>query len=190
MMINSFIKDFNDDIAFKKLVSRKTVKTRYTEKQLKSLSGKVTITNMYDTILHHTAFTMETEDTQKAMLTHWRDSYRNTEILKGMGISSNTLSNHLKRLDIPMKEKGGSRRGSGKSTKLIRKENVSNDTSPSLPPYQEKSDTLTILDGFQLNYNGIYQAEEINKILTKLQLLVDGEENKFRMTISLSEITK
>ena len=51
----------------------------------------------------------------------------------------------------------------------------------------EKMDSLTILDGLDLKYNGVYGSEELSKILTKLQLITEGEKNKFIVSISLQE---
>jgi len=54
-------------------------------------------------------------------------------------------------------------------------------------PEKEKDTNPIIFNGLQLNYNGVYNCEEIEKILTKLQLLVSGEENDFIMSITLQE---
>jgi hypothetical protein len=185
-MKTDLIKDWEEDIQFKKLVSRKSIISRQKEyhwREINKLHGEVKVTNMYDTIIHHSKFTLEPVEVQKGMLSHWREIYKNTDILKEMGISSNTLSNHLERLGIPKKQKTGGRRSKAiKEVSLLSFE-------PSSTPVK-KDDSLTIIDGFRLNYNGVYGSEEINKILTKLQLLVDGEESKYKMSITLEEVTK
>jgi hypothetical protein len=46
---------------------------------------------------------------------------------------------------------------------------------------------MLITKGLHLEYNGDYTADQLTKIFTKLQVLTDGEENKFSLSISLSE---
>jgi hypothetical protein len=46
---------------------------------------------------------------------------------------------------------------------------------------------VLISRGMHFEYNGEYNAESIIKIMTKLQLLVEGEENQFNLAISLTE---
>jgi hypothetical protein len=52
-------------------------------------------------------------------------------------------------------------------------------------PQQPKN--LQPVEGLHLNYNGIYDAEQLSKIFTKLQLLTDEENCKFKLHISLTE---
>lgn len=44
-----------------------------------------------------------------------------------------------------------------------------------------------VAEGLNLNYNGSYDVDQLNKLFTKLQLLLDGEENKFKIQLSISE---
>lgn len=46
---------------------------------------------------------------------------------------------------------------------------------------------MLLTKGLHLEYNGDYTADQLTKIFTKLQVLTDGEENKFSLSISLSE---
>jgi hypothetical protein len=46
---------------------------------------------------------------------------------------------------------------------------------------------LLITKGMHLEYNGDYDAEQLSRIFTKLQLLTEGEENKFNLSISITE---
>lgn len=184
-MKTDLTKDFEEDIHFKKLVSRKSIISRprdYHWRQIQKLHGEVRLSNMYDEIIHISKFTMETDQTQKAMLNHWRDTYSNKQITAGMEISPNTLTKHMERLGIPKKQKTGGRR-----SKPLQNSLLTFDTS-STP--EKKDDSPISIDCFKLIYNGVYTSEEINKIMTKLQLLVDGEEVKFKMSISLEEVTK
>jgi hypothetical protein len=47
-----------------------------------------------------------------------------------------------------------------------------------------------LTQGLHLEYNGEFDAEQLSKIFTKLQLVTDGEENKFYLSISLTEKTQ
>jgi len=38
-----------------------------------------------------------------------------------------------------------------------------------------------------LKYNGVYQSEDLSRILTKLQLLIEGENNSFVVSIKVQE---
>jgi hypothetical protein len=49
---------------------------------------------------------------------------------------------------------------------------------------------MIVTKGLHLEYNGNYDVESLNRLFTKLQLLVDGEPNKFRISLSLSEIVE
>jgi hypothetical protein len=48
--------------------------------------------------------------------------------------------------------------------------------------------TMIITKGLHLEYNGNYDVDSLNRLFTKLQLLIDGEPNKYRISLSLSEI--
>jgi hypothetical protein len=47
---------------------------------------------------------------------------------------------------------------------------------------------MIITKGLHLEYNGNYDVDSLNRLFTKLQLLIDGEPNKYRISLSLSEI--
>lgn len=58
-------------------------------------------------------------------------------------------------------------------------------------PAESKEDTgqtELITQGITFNYDQISDIDTLNRILTKCQLLMDGEPNKFRLQISMSEI--
>lgn len=58
-------------------------------------------------------------------------------------------------------------------------------------PAETKEDTgqtELITQGITFNYDQISDIDTLNRILTKCQLLMDGEPNKFRLQISMSEI--
>jgi transposase len=50
--------------------------------------------------------------------------------------------------------------------------------------------SLLVTNGLHLEYNGSYQVEALSTLFTKLQLLLEGEPNKYRISLSLSEIVE
>lgn len=58
-------------------------------------------------------------------------------------------------------------------------------------PAESKEDTgqtELVTQGITFNYDQISDIDTLNRILTKCQLLMDGEPHKFRLQISMSEI--
>jgi len=172
---------FNNDIQVKKSWGRKHSKTGgivtpfdlMKPHEKRKLIGKVESYNMYENIITKTEFENKTAAEKKTMLTVWRSKYTNAEIMEKLEIGGQgTFAALLKSLGVPNKTRGGNRRGTTNKIK----------TAPAAPiPAAE------ILGGLNLEYNGVYNSEEINKIFTKLQLLTDGENNSFKLTIQLKE---
>lgn len=263
-------------------------------KEKKKLDGEVVTFNM-NQVLHKKEFETKDFETQKMLLTNWRNLYDNQTIMDEMGLSSKSqFHNLIKQLDIPKKSrwdrKGGKpRKAKAIVTAAIHPEEVNEQIVATLikPTLEEKvirtlSEPFTVLatktmkefdisvvilnrdllNGFRkfyafrmgmlydperefkpnavgshklpdelkeiyyslleiaveqhdkikgdylketpiikkeivkqeenilMKFTGIYDAEHINKILTKAQILIDGEENKFRLRISLVECTE
>lgn len=155
-------------------------------KEKKKLNGEVRCYNMYETIIPVEEFKLKDEATQKAMLTRWRELYSNAKIMTEMGVRGNAaFSKLIHGLGIEKKQRGGTVRAS-------RKPKEQTQTQLSLPmvqeaPIQPAQPVRLIVNGLHLEYSGVYDANQLNKIFTKLQLLTDGEENKFTVNISISE---
>ena len=47
-----------------------------------------------------------------------------------------------------------------------------------------------LINGLHLEYNGIYNSDQLSRIFTKLQLLTDGEDSDFYLTLTLTEEQK
>lgn len=141
-------------------------------KERRLLNGECVISNMYTNIISKAEFDQKDKDIQKAMLTKWRTLYSNSKIMKGMGITGQaTLAKYISDLDIPKKYRGG------KKPKRVMSE----------LSIEETREIKLLTGGLNLEYRGEYSAEELAKIFTKLQLLIDGEENKFVLNVSLME---
>lgn len=162
-------------------------------KERKQLNSEVRAFNMYDKILKRDEFYANDKETQKKLLIHWRDNFSNQEITKEMGVGINTLSKLIKELELPPKPRGGARKGTGErkartKAKTPQINNTTLETISENPPVPQVTPIL-ITKGFNLEYNGEFDAEHISKIFTKLQLVIEGEENKFNVSISITEIT-
>lgn len=139
-------------------------------KERKKLNGECVITNMYDEIITRSEFDLKDDETKKRLLIRWRELYSNKEIMKKMGITaSGTFSKYINELKIPKK-----------STKKAKVNYIA-------PSKQVEAVTQLINTGLRLEYNGTYNSEQLNKILTKLQILIENEENNFDVNISLIE---
>lgn len=160
------------------------------EKRQHTKAGKVECYNMYETILPKDEFFLKDLETQKLMMSKWRDMYSNEKVMKGMGITANaTFARIINELNLPKKRRVNTNGRKTKSsvaitTKVGQVKEVKQEVIE-----QEDNVVKLITNGLHLEYNGVYDADSINRILTKLQLLVDGEENKFRINIEFSEVS-
>jgi hypothetical protein len=164
-------------------------------KEKRKLNGEVVVSNMYETILAWTDFELKDEETQRNLLTRWREIYPNTKIMSDLSIgrekSFNTQSfaDLVNGLKCPPKRKAIS---SGTSRRAKTKTPAIQEQAPvlelsSMEETVQQAPVQLITQGLHLDYNGEYSAEQLSKIFTKLQLLTDGEDNKFVVAISISE---
>ena len=184
------------------------VKTEYdfmNREERKQLNGEVITTNLNDIVIKKEQFDLCSKEKQRELLTHWRELYENTYIMEQMGIrGSNTFHKYIKGLDIPKKPRGGSRGNNGGRPRKAATATIKQEKAPQInlkfeePAIQDEvieietiqqpiKSILQTVEGLQLEYNGIYNAEQLSKIFTKLQLMTDGEECKFQLNIKLTE---
>src|SRR5690348_4418559 len=162
--------------------SRKGVRTPsdyMTKKEISKLSSEVSVKNLFDLLLSKKEFETYPEEKQTEILTRWREIYPNTKIMESLEIQSQgTFNTLLERLNVP-KKRSWSRKPKEQQTRKgetkIRKEEISEVVTAAPAESSEKMD-ITILDGLDLKYNGVYNSDQLGKILTKLQLLIDSEE--------------
>lgn len=189
-MINEEIeKIWQEDIKEKKLIGSKSsgsrkMRTAYdfmTKKEKQNLNGKVEVSSMYDSLVTKEIFNTYTEEKQTEVLTHWRGIYPNQKIMDALEIKSPGQFNSLiEKLNIPKKS---NRKRKGKQKEAPAQNHSS---APAASGHREKMDTTSI-DGLVLNYNGIYTPDQLSKIWTKLQLITEGEENSFSVSIIVQE---
>jgi hypothetical protein len=163
-------------------------------KEKNKLNGEVECFNMYETIIPWNEFDLKDKDQQKVLLTRWRELYPNQKIMdelgEGMGRKFNTQSfaDLVNSLGCPPKQKGGSQPRAYKPRKA---KTVAIDPPITKEEAQETikevREVMLLTKGLHLEYNGEYNSEQLTKIFTKLQLITDGEENKFVLSISITE---
>lgn len=170
-------------------------------KEKKKLNGEVKVSFMYETIIPIEEFRLKDEELQKTMLTRWREIYNNQQIKQGLGIANSPYYKLVESLNIPKKARGGNHTKANriaKTKKLV----ANNLAEKSLLDFEEQPleiekniqtqvvKTLLVSKGLHLEYNGKYDVDSLNRLFTKLQLLVDGEECKYNISLSLSEVEK
>lgn len=177
--------------------TRKGMRTPYDSmnaKERKKLNGEVVVTRMYETIIPYEELLLKDSDTQRNMLIRWREIFSNEKIKAEMGIHNKAFYELVEEHNLPKKTRGGARTRVGKKKPL--EANLSEIKSSELSfDIREQAKEKTpepklITRGLHLEYNGDYTAEELSKIFMKLQLITEGEENKFTLAISLSERVK
>jgi hypothetical protein len=172
-------------------------------KEKKKLDGEVEVFNMYETILNWNDFNLKDQETQKNLLTRWRNIYPNNKIMEQLEVgrskkfNAQSFADLVNALGCPPKDRS-SRMANGPRKPRQAKKTVAIETQPTLPqttlelaPEPERptipEHVKLLTKGLYLEFNGSYDAEAISKIFTKLQLLVDGEPNKFKIEISITE---
>lgn len=181
-------------------------------KEKKKLNGEVTVFNMYSTILPFNEFELKDEETQRNLLTKWREIHSNTEICEKMELTHGKFHGILNNLNVPKKSKTGGRTAKKRTVNSIAvqpdldfnlqeqvkniiaglEEKVNEQQMTLLPKIEQNIQSQPIVlnkmtNGLNLSYNGTYDADQLNKILTKLQLLIDGETNKFKIALTIYE---
>lgn len=188
--------------------SRKGMNTPFdymSKAEKKKLNGEVRVGNMYTTILNWTEFEQKDRETQKNLLTKWREIHPNTEIMKALSegrkskLNSQSYADIVNDLGCPKKSRNvnsGPRKAKAKTKAVAVSPEVHSTLEfaldePAKKEIQEEVvKTMLISKGLHLEYNGNYDVDSLNRLFTKLQLLIDGEPNKYRISLSLSEITE
>lgn len=173
-----------------------------TNKEKNELNGEVETFNMYETIIPIEEFKLKDKEMQKTLLTRWREIYSNAKITNEMKITNKIFYDLVADLDIPKKPRiyPENRKGRAKTTKpkQAKKKEIPNKTLLDFMEEEksselqkiEKIETSPVLtsQGITFNWDRIGDVETLNRILTKAQLNMDGENSKFRLTISLTQI--
>lgn len=156
-----------------------------TTKEKKNLNGEVEISNMYETVIPFNEFKLKDIPLQKTLLERWRDLYENKKIMTEMGLTNAQYYKLVNSLEIKKVERVHTKRKARTLKPIVEQPKIQELPEPTLEI--EQVAPVLITKGLHLEYNGTYDPESINRILTKLQLIVDGEPNKFKISISITE---
>jgi hypothetical protein len=179
-------------------------------KEKKKLNGEVKVSYMYETLVPFKEFDLKDRETQKAMLTRWREIYDNASIRMELGISNKAFYDLVADLGIPKKTRVDSedskRKPKQAKVKLPPKKSlmdtmeflgaerevleVKKEVAKEVEKVEKENAPVLVSTGMQLTYNKIYGEEELNNIFTKCQIMVEGENKKFQLTLSLTEIVE
>ncbi len=165
------------------------------EKKKHMKAGEVLTTNMYDNILTIAEFNALETYEKKNRMQYWRSVYSNKEIQQAMGIANSPYYKIIAELDLPK----APRTNKTRTGSTIKKEKKSVAVKPSLleltmdvpvvPEVKEEPKVVqeVIVNGLNVIFNGTYNAEKIEKQLTKFMLLLDGEEEDFYIELKLMQ---
>ena len=207
--MNTYERMFQEEIREKKKIGRgvfsrrgkgvkhtiRGIKTPYdflTTKEKNKLNSEVRKSNMYEEIIKLEDFVKYDERIQRNMFIKWRELYSNQEIMTQMEVrGNNAFQKIIKQLDIPLKQT----RIPKQAKTTVKKNQQSSKGETSIkevtqqpqPVQQVQQLVKIIINGLHLEYNGIFDPNQLSKIFTKLQLLTDGEESDYYLTLTLTE---
>jgi hypothetical protein len=206
--VNTYERMFYEEVREKKTVGRgvfsrrgkgvkhtiRGIKTPYdylSAKQKRELNSDVRSFNMYEKIIKVEEFSELDRETQRNMFIKWRDLYSNAEIMNTMGVrGNNAFQKIIKELDIPLKQTRKPVHKKAKTTVSKIQQSPIGETlikEVTQQPQQVQQPVKIIINGLHLEYNGIFDPNQLSKIFTKLQLLTDGEESDYYLTLTLTE---
>ena len=153
------------------------------EKMRYRRNGKVMTTNMYEEIMTVEAFEdLETYE-QKNRLQYWRNTYTNKEITEKMGISNKRFYDFVKDLDLPKAPRIDREKPRKAAAKKIHSDQAEKITPPApvaaIAVEEKPIAQEVIIDGLHLVFNGSYKAEIIQKMFSKIDMLLEDEEDEF-----------
>lgn len=204
---------FNDEVRTKKKIGRGSfnkrgkgvkhgvsgaLKTPYyymSTKERKKLNGEVEVFYMESTILPIEEFEQKDIEKQKELLNHWRKVFQTKDIKQKMGVSHMRFYNLMDKLGVPRSSRGGAH--NVKKNKKEKEESIAVSAEkmdkpviravPDEKPVQQEPIQQILTKGLHLEFNGTYDTDTLNKLFTKLQLLIDGEDNEYQIYLTLSE---
>ena len=155
---------------------------------------------MYDEIISIEEFEKLEEYEQRYMLSYWRNTYSNKTITDGMGIWNARYYKIVADLGLPKARRVNSpisapRKGTTKTaskepaiqsaiqSSLIKFE----ETTPPAPVAAQPVVQEIIIDGLHLSFIGTYDADKIQKQLSKFDLLLEGEEDDFYIEMKITQ---
>jgi hypothetical protein len=155
-------------------------------------AGKVVTTNIFDTIIAIDEFeALETYE-QRNRLQYWRNEKTNKEILAGLGISSKKYYEIVSSLDLPKAPRGKSKPRKAtakKEPKFVAIEDEKIDV-PAVQETPKPQVQEIMVEGLNLVFQGTYNAEVIQKQLTKFSLILEDEPDEYYFEFRLMQKQK
>ncbi|PGM50842.1 hypothetical protein [Bacillus thuringiensis] len=174
------------------------------EKRQYRKSSKVVVSNMYETMMSYDEFLKLPKQDQYNALKAYRENFRLADIYKEWRIGSNTFYKLVADLDLPpMQRGGGARKGAGrpKGTTIkavgdekampVQTETVDIEAivKEHVEKYLPKKEEKNPLSGFAFaaHIDGEFHADELMNRLMKIASFVEGEDKKYKVTLTITE---
>jgi hypothetical protein len=172
------------------------------EKRKYKGNSKVSISNLYEEIIPIEEFEKLEEYEQRNMLAYWRNTYNNKTITDGMGIWNARYYKLVADLGLPKARRVNSpssapRKGTAKTASkepaiqsAIQSSLMQLEAAPPAPPAPIAAPPAVqeiITDGLHLSFIGTYDAEKIQKQLSKFDLLLEGEDDDFYIEMKIMQ---
>lgn len=165
-------------------------------------NSRVSISNLYEEIITIEEFEKLETHEQRNRLAYWRNQYSNKEITEGMGIWNNKYYRIVADLGLPRGKrvdgaprKATAKKATQKATKepaiqsAIQSSLMKLEEAPPAPVAAPPAPVVQeiIVEGLHLSFIGTYDAEKIQKQLSKFDLLLEGEEDDFYIEMKIMQ---
>ena len=172
------------------------------EKRKYKGNSKVSISNLYEEIIPVEEFEKLEEYEQRNMLSYWRNTYSNKTITDGMGIWNARYYRIVADLGLPKAKRvdASSEKKPRKATaktaskepaiqSAIQSSLMQHEAAPPAPVAAPPAPVVQeiIVEGLHLSFIGTYDAEKIQKQLSKFDLLLEGEEDDFYIEMKIMQ---
>lgn len=168
------------------------------EKKIYKGTSKVTISNLYDEIITVEEFEKLEIHEQRNMLAYWRNTYNNKTITDGMGIWNARYYKLVADLGLPKARRVNSepRKATVKTApkepaiqSAIQSSLMEHEAAPPAPVAAPPAPVVQeiIIEGLHLSFIGTYDAEKIQKQLSKFDLMLEGEEDDFYIEMKIMQ---
>jgi len=172
------------------------------EKRKYKGNSKVSISNLYEEIIPVEEFEKLEEYEQRNMLSYWRNTYSNKTITDGMGIWNAKYYRIVADLGLPKAKRvdASSEKKPRKATaktaskepaiqSAIQSSLMQHEAAPPAPVAAPPAPVVQqiMIEGLHLSFIGTYDAEKIQKQLSKFDLLLEGEEDDFYIEMKIMQ---
>jgi hypothetical protein len=172
------------------------------EKRKYKGNSKVSISNLYEEIIPIEEFEKLEEYEQRNMLAYWRNTYSNKTITDGMGIWNARYYRIVADLGLPKAKRVDAstekktRKATAKTASkepaiqsAIQSSLMQLEEAPPAPVAAPPAPVVQeiMVEGLHLSFIGTYDAEKIQKQLSKFDLILEGEESDFYIEMKIMQ---